>query len=207
MENKPTTTSDSPCKEKKQDTKKIENNSLIQSFLQNAEYHHLYQTYMELKTKEAKDALDHAFRKYYAELRLIRTLSNTLKRHAIRYDQKRNRQSERQLLILDQPVSYVTDSETTNLDLIQDTTAIAIDETVLEKEDSLENIIENPTLYDAIRSLTPRQVYILESYYLRGMTDTEIAKKDGVSQQSISKTRNKALSKLRKHLLEQKGDE
>lgn len=179
-----------------------ERNKLIQLFLQDSEHRRLYQTYLKQETKEAKEALDRAFRKYYAELRLIRTLSNNIKRHAIRYDQKRNQQNRRQLLILDQPANYEENVGATNLDLIKDSDAIPVEQTVIEKEGCLENKIENPALYHAIRSLTPRQRHILESSYLRGMTDTEIAKREGVSQQSISKTRKRTLSKLKEILME-----
>lgn len=189
------------CKEKKR-IDKYADNALIQSFLKTPEHQRLYQTYMDEKTKEAEEALDRAFQKYYVEIRLIRILSNTLKRHAIRYDQKRKQQNQRLLLILDQPASCEADTTTTNLDLIKDSEAIPVEQAVIEKEDRLENKIENPALYHAIRSLTPRQRHVLESYYLKGMTDTEIATKEGVSQQSISKVRNNTLSKLKTYLLE-----
>ncbi|MFS8581138.1 MAG: hypothetical protein LOD88_14090, partial [Novibacillus thermophilus] len=54
-------------------------NALIQSFLKIPEHQRLYQTYVDEQTKEAEEALDRAFQKYYVEIRLIRILSNTLK--------------------------------------------------------------------------------------------------------------------------------
>jgi len=189
-------------KGRKRSIKENEDHPLIQSFLKTTEHQRLYEASIHHKTPEAEEALDHAFRKYYAELRLIRMLSNNLNRHAIRYDQKHNRQSEHQLLILDEPASYEAGNTTTNLDFIKDPRENPVDQTVIEKEESLENKIENPALYQAICSLTTRQRNILEYAYLRGMTDTEIANKEGVSQQSISKMRNKTLSKLKKDLME-----
>lgn len=198
---------DDSYKRGRQRIQEDESHPLVQSFLKTAEHQRLYQSSIHQETKETEEELDLAFRKYYAELRLIRMLSNNLNRHAIRYDQKRNRRNQRQLLILDEPASYETDTVTTNLDQVKDPWEIPVDQTVIEKEDGLENKIENPVLYHAINSLTARQRHILEHAYLQGMTDTEIAEVSGVSQQSVSKLRNKALSKLKKYLLEWNDNE
>ncbi|QGS69131.1 sigma-70 family RNA polymerase sigma factor [Oceanobacillus sp. 143] len=156
-------------------------------------------------TSETKKALDKAFQDHFSEIRLISQLSNDLRRIAIRYDQKFNLYRKRQLLILDQPIHEDATNITSRVELIADDNAISVDEQVLENDPHLEGYIENFTLYHAIRSLTPRQKYILEASYLFNLTDTEIAAKEGVSQQSISKTRNKALNNLKKQLLTEEG--
>ncbi|WP_405099899.1 sigma-70 family RNA polymerase sigma factor [Oceanobacillus sp. FSL H7-0719] len=178
-------------------------NHLMRTFLLKRENRYLLDQSIRCSTSETKQALDQAFREHVAELRLISQLSNELRRHAIRYDQKFNLYRKKQLLILDQPIHK--DGGTSILDVITNEHTSSVDEAALKNSQCLEYHIENPTLYQAILSLTPRQKYILNASYLFNMTDTEIAAKEGVSQQTISKTRNKALRKLRKQLLTEEG--
>ncbi|UOQ91576.1 sigma-70 family RNA polymerase sigma factor [Halobacillus shinanisalinarum] len=175
-------------------------NALVQSFLKNKQHQCLLEQFLQQATIEAAKELDTAFQEHYAEIRLTSLLSSNIRRYAIRFDQKKNRESQRHLLILDKPVRDDEDTVPTNLEMMKDNQALPIDQLVIERANDLENQIENPALYRAIRSLTPRQRYILESAYLLDMKDTEIAVNEGVSQQSITKTRKKALSKMKKQL-------
>ncbi|WP_170140678.1 sigma-70 family RNA polymerase sigma factor [Oceanobacillus arenosus] len=176
-------------------------NKLIRSFLLKKKNCYLLDQSIRYSTSDTNKALDKAFKDHLAEIRLISQLSNDLGRHAIRYDQKFNLYRKWQSLILDQPVQIDAANTTSKVDRIADVNATSVDEEALENDQHLESKIENPVLYHAIRSLTPRQKYILEASYLFNMTDTEIATKEGVSQQTISKTRKKALSNLKKQLL------
>lgn len=180
------------------ENKLIFQNKLMHSFLLTKENYFLLEQSIRYSTPDTNKALDKAFQDHFAEIRLISQLSNELRRHAIRYDQKFNLYRKRQLLILDQPIHEDTANITSKVDLIADDEAISVEEEALQNDQHLENYIENPSLYRAVHSLTPRQKYILEASYLFKMTDTEIAAKEGVSQQSISKTRNKALTNLKK---------
>lgn len=186
------------------DNEVIFRNNLLQSFLETKEHWRLLDQSIRNPTFETKTALDKAFREHLSEIRLISQLSNNLRRYAIRYDQKVNKNRNRQLLILDQPV---TEEEGTSImDLVTDDSSISITEQVVENEKQLEEKIEDPELYRAILSLTPRQKFVLEASYLFHLTDTEIAAREGVSQQSITKTRNKALGNLKKQLEKEEID-
>ncbi|WP_067727060.1 RNA polymerase sigma factor [Oceanobacillus damuensis] len=187
------------------DNELIFRNNLLQSFLQNKENWSLLEQSIRFSSPEAKKALDKAFREHLAEIRLISQLSNDLRRHAIRFDQKFKRDRKRQLLILDQPMEDEDNSNVSIMDLIYDQHALPVDQEAFANDYRLESNIGNPALYHAIRSITPRQKYILELSYLFNMSDTEIAAKEGVSQQSISKTRKTALSNVKRHLLEKEG--
>ncbi|MGJ9457655.1 sigma-70 family RNA polymerase sigma factor [Oceanobacillus sp. CF4.6] len=180
-------------------------NNLMRSFLLTKKNCFLLDQSIRYSTSDSKKALDKAFQDHLAEIRLISQLSNDLRRYAIRYDQKFNLDRRRQLLILDQPIHIDTNNPASKVDLIADSQALSVDEEALENDNQLESNIGNPSLYQALHFLTPRQKYILEASYLFHMTDTEIAAKEGVSQQSISKTRNKALSNLKKQLLAEEG--
>lgn len=176
-------------------------NRLMQSFLLKKENYFLLNQSIRHPTPETNKALDKAFQDHVAEIRLISQLSNELRRHAIRYDKKVNLYRRNQLLILDQPIHDETQNSTSFKDVIPDKYATTVDEAVLENNQDLQYAIENPTLFQAFSSLTPRQKHILNQAYLFNLSDTEIAAKEGVSQQSISKTRNRALRELRKKLL------
>lgn len=176
-------------------------NRLIKSFLLKKENYFLLNQSIRHPTPETNNALDKAFQDHFAEIRLISQLSNELRRHAIRYDKKVNLYRRSQLLILDQPIHDETENNTSFKDVIKDKHAIPVDEAALENNQDLQCYLENPTLFQAFSSLTSRQKQILNQAYLLKMSDTEIAAKEGVSQQSISKTRNRALRELRKQLL------
>jgi RNA polymerase sigma factor (sigma-70 family) len=195
-----------PCAKKFVDENElIFRNNLMRSFLLTKKNCFLLDQSIRYTTCDTKKALDKAFQDHLSEIKLISQLSNDLRRHAIRYDQKFNLDRKRQLLILDQPIREDATNITSRVDLIAEDYTISIDEEALESDQHLESYIENPALYHAILSLTPRQKYILEASYLFNMSDTEIAAKEGVSQQSISKTRSKALSILKKQLLVEEG--
>lgn len=181
----------------------IFSNYLVQSFLIKKENCFLLNQSLRYSTSDTNKALDQAFQEHFAELRLISLLSNELRRHAIRYDQKFNLYRRPQLLILDQPIHE--DGSISIVDVIPNDHAPSVEEAVLKNSKCLECHIENPILYHAILSLTPKQKHILNASYLFNMTDTEIAAKEGVSQQTISKTRNKALRNLKKILLPEEG--
>jgi RNA polymerase sigma factor (sigma-70 family) len=175
-------------------------NKLMRSFLLNKENCFLLNQSIRYSTPETNKALDEAFRDHFNEIMLISQLSNELRRHAIRYDQKINAYKKRNLLILDQPIDDDTKSSNTLVNLIPDEETVSMDEAALKNFQDLEESILCSRLYHAFRSLTPRQKHILKVSYLFHMTDTEIAAREGVSQQSISKTRKRALRNLRKNM-------
>ncbi len=182
------------------ENEQIFQNNLMRTFLQKKENCYLLDQSIRCSTSDTNKALDQAFQEHVAELRLISQLSNELRRHAIRYDQKFNKYRKQQLLILDQPIKK-EDINTSMVDVLTNDLTPPVDEAAIRNSQHLEYHIENLTLYYAILSLTPRQRYILNASYLFNMTDTEIAAKEGVSQQTISKTRNKALRKLKRKFL------
>lgn len=65
----------------------------------------------------------------------------------------------------------------------------------------IENIIEDKRILREFRKLTHREQEILYLSVILEKRDISLANKLGISRQAISKTRNTALKKLRKHLL------
>ncbi|WP_376738452.1 sigma factor-like helix-turn-helix DNA-binding protein [Priestia aryabhattai] len=65
---------------------------------------------------------------------------------------------------------------------------------------NLEDYIENPSLYLSIKKLSSKQKKILYLAYIKDLKDVEIARYLNVSQQYITRTRNKTLLKLKRDL-------
>lgn len=69
------------------------------------------------------------------------------------------------------------------------------------KEDENEKLVENIVLKQFIEKLEPREREIINLRYFSDKTQTEVAKKIGVSQVQISRIEKKILKKLREQLL------
>ncbi|SDK27976.1 sigma-70 family RNA polymerase sigma factor [Sediminibacillus albus] len=176
------------------------NNNIVSSFLKEKENYHLFVQTICYPTHLNVKKLDEKFRAYYFKIRLTTFLSNTLHFNAINYDKKYKNFKMRNQLILDSPLS--DDSEYTLKDLIEDKQQdYKLDEELLEGKDySIENLVVDEKLYEAIQSLTDNQKQILNLAYVHELTDTEIAKVLDKSQQAVSKSHKKALEQLKNSL-------
>ena len=67
-------------------------------------------------------------------------------------------------------------------------------------DDIVENNIINEKLKNAINKLSLVQKRRIEMYYFKGLSQREIAEKEGVSLRAVQYTLNKAISELRKIL-------
>lgn len=96
------------------------------------------------------------------------------------------------MVILDKPID---DEE--NITLIDN---IAVLETYdyLTNSKHIEDYIENVELIKKLRILSQHQKNILSMSYIDDLKDKEIAEILCISQQAVSKTRNKTLEKLRR---------
>ncbi len=168
-------------------------NPIIKEFLKEEEHLRLLMQSVCLPSEENNNKLNVAFKQFYAEIRLIKYFSTFLYYYSINFDKKNRRNRDRFALILDQPLPD-NDNETSK-DLISSKIL-----TTSDTPESLDDNISQFQLYQALKSLTPKQKKIIELAYVKELTDTEIAKLLGVSQQNISKTRKNALTRLRNYL-------
>lgn len=178
---------------------KLLSNPVIQEFLKKDEHLHLFAKAICFPTKENQDTLNQLFKQFYSEIRLIKYISKLLHNNSVNYDKKQRKNKERCALILDQSASYNDDDQTTLVNLIPSETA-AIVSMLMENSPHLEECIDHPKLYQALKMLTPNQKKIIDLAYVRELKDTEIAKLLGVSQQSVSKTHKKALIRISNYL-------
>lgn len=184
---------------------KLLSNPVMKDFLKEEEHLRQFVQAICFPTNENKDRLNELFKQFYSEIRLIKYFSTILRNNSINYDKKQRKNKDRYPLILDQPVSYGDDDHMTLASLIpSENTAIVY--MLTENSSHLEEYIDHPQLYRALKQLTPNQKKIIELAYVQELKDTEIAKLLGVSQQSISKTHKKALNRIRDYL-ERGGDQ
>ncbi|MFJ2046037.1 MULTISPECIES: sigma-70 family RNA polymerase sigma factor [Paenibacillus] len=124
------------------------------------------------------------------EKRFIGYISSMLHYNSIHFDKKIRKITERYALVLD------------DIDVKDEAMEESDTESISEP---LEEQISDPSLYAAFLSLTTREREVVNLSICRLLRDTEIAHVLGVSQQSVSKTRKKALEKLRKAIIKNGG--
>lgn len=142
--------------------------------------------YINTPSISNKKNLDEGFRKFYFEIRFTSYILSLIRFASIDFDKKERRVRTRSALILD-------DGENSHL----------LGKSVVEHKTNstqIEEIFSDPILFKAIQRLTKKEKEVLVEAYLMEMSDTQISKKNKVSQQATSKLRTKALKKVREFL-------
>ena len=174
--------------------KSILNSSIFKSFILIKKNKEIYKMFKNDPTLFNKEKLDAAFTAYTKELLAISYLKKVIYFESRRFDKKRRELENKQPLILNAPI----ENNLTLLDILADKNSESYFELTVEA--SLEEAITNSLLIKAVRSLSERQKEILYYRYVLDYSDTMIAKKYNISQQSITKSHRKALQKLKEAL-------
>ncbi|MGC6585043.1 sigma-70 family RNA polymerase sigma factor [Paenibacillus sp. Dod16] len=116
--------------------------------------------------------------------RFITYMANLIYYNSINYDKKRRMKENRFPLMLDN-----NENQDSALFTVYDSESVP---------PNLKDHITDYLLHQAYESLPAQQQMILSYAYVQKLTDKEIARRLGVSQQNISKHRLKALAKLRR---------
>ncbi|MED3922731.1 sigma-70 family RNA polymerase sigma factor [Priestia aryabhattai] len=177
--------------EKRQDN--YMDNRVLKLFFKNKRNKLIYEKAKEDPSPKNLNVLDNAFKQHYFTLSFVNYVSKTLHFSAVTYDQKRRRKEEKTPLTVDAPI----DEGDTFGDITEDPQVGDISEDIIEKSDSFNELMGDYQLKAAIDKLTENQKVILKKSYIYDMNDTEIARSLQKSQQAVSKTRNKAIEKLR----------
>lgn len=164
----------------------IMENKLISTFLNQLDNHELYTNYQENNLTSTKEQLDERFQIFYLRYRLISYLIKVLHFESKHFDRKLREYNRRYQLStndydLEQILYDLPSTEDRNNDAHLD----------------IQDHLTDKDLFYSVSRLTDRQKKILTLTYVQQMTDTEAAKHLGVSQQTISKTRNGVINKLR----------
>lgn len=165
------------------------NNPLIKDFLSSRKNYMLFKQAICQPTSYNKEQLDIAFRTFYFHIRFTSYVSSTIYFHGINIDKNIRKTNFRFPLTLDKPVS--NDSDLSYKDLAE-----YIDDYEIESDNILD-YISDPDLYRALQVISPKQREVLYLVYIKGYNDTEVGYLLNKSQQAVSKTRNKALKKIR----------
>lgn len=172
-------------------------NPVIKGFLNHENDYNLFVQAVCYPSPQNCDRLERAFQRFYIEIRLIHYLSKVLWRYAKDYRAKTNRRRSHYLLMLDRPVQSDEPSGMTYKSQLPDWGNVNDPASSYGHPPTLEESIENDQLFRGVRSLTQKQLKMLELYFLHDQSQKEIADAMGVSQQSVSKTMNHVFKKLK----------
>lgn len=175
-----------------QENREFLNNPIIKDFLsKKANYQLLRQSICD-PTYQNKERLDHAFRGFYFNIRFTAYISSTLYFHAVNLDKKIRKLNYRFPITLDQPVKDDSDMSLKDMTIYHEDFEL--------KSNNILDYITDSNIYEAVKGLTPNQRQILYLVYIKGWTDSEVGNYLKKSQQTVSKSRNKALKKIRRDL-------
>ncbi len=166
----------------------------IRKFLLDEENYNLFQAYQENPTEEMAEKLDWKFQWEHTKHNAIAYLSRAIRTEAINFDREHRKYVHRFTPTLDRPAEG-SEGHTFKDEL----------ESTINLSDGVETRIEDiikthSALRDAIGSLTLQQRRILFLLFFEGLAEKEIARKLGSSQQAVSKSKRKALDKLRREI-------
>ncbi|HCG4535998.1 TPA: hypothetical protein NJY08_004848 [Salmonella enterica subsp. enterica serovar Typhi str. AG3] len=174
--------------------KTIIDSPIFESFISKGENEKLYLSYLEEPSYSKKEKLDEAFTTYTKQKLAISYLKKMIYFESRRFDKKRREFESKQPLILNAP----TEENITLQDMIADENSE--NEFQLAFEVSIEDVITDSALMNAVQELSERQSEILYLSYVLNWSDKMIANRYNVSQQAINKSRRKTLNKLREAL-------
>lgn len=174
-------------------------NHVIRRFLSYYPNYVLFTAAICFPTKENWGNLDQAFRQFYIEIRFIHYIAKVIRRYAKDFRMKSQRYNAHYLSILDQPVYKEESSIITYKDQLEDE-----EKGVIIRERNLLGQVEDCRLLEALKKLTDKQLWMMNSYFVEFITQREIACCLDVSQQFVSKRIKTTLDRL-KYLYEKGG--
>lgn len=171
-------------------------NRLLQAFLTDEKINTLYISYLEQPSTCKKEMIEKLFQIHVRKIQLLSYFSKVLHFESQKYDKKIRHMNSVNQLILDKNVN---DGERTILDLIEDEQSFdELEFSIPVSSYDLELVFEDKHLYKIVSSLSPRQKNILHLIFVERLTENEAAQRLGVTKQSINKTKNQILKKIKR---------
>ena len=162
---------------------------IIHAFLKCPENKKLLVEYQNTNSAELKIQIDLEFKKFYQNYRILSYLIKVLHFESKHFDKQIRTHRNKNQLIIDSDINF------TNIHLDNFVTdPIALSEDITDH-------ISSDNLFNCVRKLTNRQRDVISLFYVKQMTEKEIAKKLGITQQAVSKIRNNVLENIRKELM------
>lgn len=174
------------------------NNPITKGFLEDPTHLFALVQYLCSPSVEIKRYLEDTFKRYYFRIRFTKYLASLIRFCDIDYHRKRHLTEERNPLIFDSPVD---DDGDVNLgELLHNLSASIEDDIYTRDPEFFQQSFYDDNLYFAFKQLTDKQKFVITISYSSSALDTDIAEMLQISQQSISKTRQSALKKMRKYI-------
>ncbi|MDO7907173.1 sigma-70 family RNA polymerase sigma factor [Paenibacillus sp. JX-17] len=179
--------------------------TLLASFFAVPEHRRLFHEVQRKPNNENRQQLDEAFRIFFFDIRFRAYISMLVHYYAVGFDRRERRERSRYELILDQPVQP-EEGGTSRIELMAD----PISENGSRDQEPaggvlLEDMIGCESLYVTLKKLTLREKEVITAAYVSQQSDTEIAGALGITQQAVSKTRSRAIRKLREAYVKRGG--
>ena len=176
----------------------LKQHKAVDSFISQPKHQILLKDFIRHPSSRKEDRLNEAFKAHYFDIRFTSYVSSSLYYHSVNFDKRTRKYNERHPLTLD---NQGDEGDGSLIDLVPDPSP---DIAPFTNYSTLAECLESEELLRAFKTLTDKQQNILDLAYLQELTDTEIAKILGVSQQAVSKTHRKALRTLKFNL--EKGE-
>lgn len=171
-------------------------NPVLKSFINDVKRRELLREAVCFPTKENESKLNKEFQLHYGELRFTKYLSKCIYWTALGHGKKQKQHRERNALYLHQKAGHEEDGELLLIDFVKDENA-DVNQRVFDYSKNLDDAVSSTSLIEGLSKLEKQEKLVLRDYYAYGYTDKEIAKRLSVSQQAISKKRNRILKKLK----------
>ncbi|GGE70710.1 sigma-70 family RNA polymerase sigma factor [Priestia taiwanensis] len=166
------------------------NEPIMIRFLQVAENRQLVDNYILSPTPHNKEQLDEAFTEHFRNAKMYSYISKLIKFYTIDFDKRLNKQRKQ--------VMYEGTDEGISLDKLHTNIEDSTFREVSELSYFLEEHIENEDVYRALKQLNELQMNILNLIYVHQLSNKEVAKLLGESEQKISYNHKSALQKVKK---------
>ncbi|MDZ5784025.1 sigma-70 family RNA polymerase sigma factor [Marinococcus luteus] len=164
-------------------TATFQQQKLIQHFFDSSEHQYFWE-------HGYTDKLDEAFRAFFLDVKKRVFMQKTIHWTAVHYDKRERKHRDRFPLAVD------TEEETSQT-LFPAVTFTAQAQSFSVK---LSGHIENPELYDIIQQRPEKEQAVLYALFVEESTTAETARAMNVSQQAVSKIKQKSLRILKTHL-------
>lgn len=176
-------------------------NPIIRKFLEDPEHLRLLCMYLFQSEPVHRQNLEEAFRRFYFEIRFVRYLTLMMRYRALDFHRGRTRWSSRMLLIYDRRAADLN-SESWGEYLaskyaVQD--ELPDPKTCTSPADFIQSL-NNESLLSAFGRLTERQQLVTTLSFSVQLSDGEISRILGISQQAVNKTKIRSIYKMRSEI-------
>lgn len=164
-------------------------NPLMQGLLSDENNLSILEQFINDPSNANESKVEGVFQKHYERVQKTKYISNLIYFFSVDFDKKQRKLNDRNLLILDKSTSY--DTKTTVKETILDES-----QEIKLSEKNLLDEVENEKLIKALKTLTDKQLLILNLIYLQELPLKEISIQLKTTPQNISNQHRKALKRL-----------